>query len=181
MQEMEVEPDETGLSADAAAEKTETIELEAVQAPATDADQSQPKRKVPCLLGAPMISTPAAKKVKSTSTVAERLLLPQVRIKLSSPIWSISPRGFNKYVDPKLSVYTICNECIHEGNTHRAELLCGVDRSPTNARHHLQAHHAPIYDSLLQEIALAKQVSLGLYVACSHSFINRVNTSITDK
>jgi hypothetical protein len=43
--------------------------------------------------------------------------------------------------------------------------LCGVDRSPTNTRHHLQSRHPAIYDSLLQQNALKKQVR-----PCSESF-----------
>lgn len=127
---------------------------------------SQAKRKSPWLLGAPMVSKPAkTKRGKSGSAREERLKEPQALIKRSSPVWTISSRGFNMYVDPKLSQYTICNECIHEGNANRAEFLCGVDRSPTNARHHLQSHHPAIYDSLLQQNALKKQVR-----PCSESF-----------
>jgi hypothetical protein len=127
---------------------------------------SQAKRKSPWLLAAPMVSKPAkTKRGKSGSAREERLKEPQALIKRSSPVWTISSRGFNMYVDPKLSKYTICNECIHEGNAKRAEFLCGVDRPPTNARHHLQSHHPAIYDSLLQQNALKKQVR-----PCSESF-----------
>ncbi len=42
---------------------------------------SQPKRKGPCLLGAPMVSKPA-KKAKSGSAREERLKGPQVLIEL---------------------------------------------------------------------------------------------------
>ena len=134
------------------------VEEAPAAASAETPDGSQPKRKCAWLLGAPMVSKPA-KKAKSGSAREERLKGPQALIKRSSPIWSISPRGFNMYVNPQLSQYSICNECIHEGNAERAEFLCGVDRSPTNAKHHLQSHHPAIYDILLKHTALKKQVS----------------------
>ncbi len=65
---------------------------------------SQAKRKSPWLLGAPMVSKPAkTKRGKSGRTREERLKEPQALIKRSSPVWTISSRGFNMYVDPKLS------------------------------------------------------------------------------
>jgi hypothetical protein len=65
------------------------------------------KRKSPWLLGAPMVSKPAkTKRAKSGSAREERLKEPQALIKRSSPVWTISPRGFNMYVDPKLSQYS---------------------------------------------------------------------------
>ena len=68
---------------------------------------SQAKRKSPWLLGAPMVSKPAkTKRAKSGSAREERLKQPQALIKRSSPVWTISPRGFNMYVDPKLSQYS---------------------------------------------------------------------------
>jgi hypothetical protein len=56
---------------------------------------SEAKRKSPWLFGAPMVSKPAkTEKGKSGSAREERLKEPQALIKRSSPVWTISSRGF---------------------------------------------------------------------------------------